>query len=156
MTTIIARGKKEWFRGWQAVTLLADAIYTTCAANVADIYYVGDYDNLVVIIDKSASGVAAGDTLEIVLDGSWDGVNFYNMGESSAMAGNVNVIVEMMQFRKGGIVADEDAILSLTADAGAGVTRPSMCPPFLRITYTLTDGGGADTTHTFGIIAYVQ
>lgn len=154
MATIIVRGKKEWFRAWQQVTLVAAAAYTANA--VGDVYYVGDYDNLVVILAITASATAAADTLDVKLDGSWDNVTWYNMGEFTQQAGDGSAAAELMQFRKGAIVADGDAVLALTADAGVTVTRPSLCPPFLRATYVLTDGGGADTSHTFSLKAWVK
>ena len=159
MSTIIARGQKQWFRGWQPVTLVASAAYPDQVLTAEDIYYVGDFDNLTVILEVTADKTDAGDTLDVLLDGSWDGVNFYNMGEFAQQLGNAGVsagspAVEMMQFRKGGIVADEDAILALTAVAGAGVTRPSMCPPFLRVSVLVTETN--DSEFTFSVKAYVQ
>lgn len=155
MSTIIARGKKEWFRGWQTVILMASAIHLVEASNVGDVYYVGDYENLLVILATTDAKTDAGDTLDVKIDGSWDNVTFYNMGEFTQKAGNAaNVTSEMMQFRAGAVVADPDALLVITADAGAAVTRPSMCPPFLRITDTVTETN--DASHTFSVKAYVQ
>lgn len=154
MTTIIERGKKEWHLGWQEVILVPSAAFV--ANGVGDVYYVGDYDNLAVILAITASATAANDVLDVKLDGSWDNVTFYNMGEFTQQAGDGSAAAEMMQFRKGAVVADPDALLVITADAGATVTRPSMCPPYLRVTYTLVDGGGGDTEHSFSVKAYVQ
>ena len=45
MATIIARGKKAWFRGWQPVTLIdATVAQTSVTAGAGDIYFVGDYE----------------------------------------------------------------------------------------------------------------
>ena len=155
MSTIIARGKKQWHKAWQAVTLIP--LVTSTADVVGDIYYVGDYDNLTVIFVADNAATAANDILAVILDGSWDGSTFYNMGRFTDVAGDAGAASqEMMQFRKGGVSVDEDAILVLTAACAATVVRPSMCPPFLRVTYTITDGGGADSSHDVLVTAYVQ
>ncbi len=155
MATITVRAKKrEWEKRWQLVTLVAAAAYTANA--VGDIYYVGDYDNMVLILSVTASATAAGDTLDVKLDGSWNGTNFYNMGEFTQQAGDGAAVVEMMQFAKGLVVADPDALLVITADAGATVVRPSMCPPYLRATSEITRANGVDDAFTFSVIAYIQ
>ena len=156
MATVVKRGRKQWFRGWQPVTLLAAAARNSTTDGAGDILDVGDYDNMGVILAITASATDAGDTLDVKIDGSWDGVTFYNMGEFTQQAGNGSAAAEMMQFRKGGIVADEDAILVLTSDAGATVIRPSMCPPYIRATSTIARVTGVDEEHTFSVKAYVQ
>ena len=156
MATVIARGKKQWFRAWQMVTLLALAARTSLTDGASDIFYVGDYDNMVVILEITSSATDAGDVLDVKIDGSWDLVTWYNLGEFTQQAGNGSAASEMMQFRKGGVVADEDAILVLTSDAGATVVRPSMCPPYIRATSTIARVTGTDESHTFSVIAHVQ
>ena len=161
MSTIIARGKKEWFRGWQPVTLLPLLLRISTTDGAGDVFDVGDYDNMVVILEIQHDATEAADKLDVKIDGSWDNVTFYNMGEFTQAAGDAGAsvatpVAEMMQFRKGGVVADEDALLVITADAGATVTRPSMCPPFLRATSTITRANGTNEEFTFSVIAYVQ
>ena len=156
MATVTVRGKKQWFRGWQPVTFLALAARTSLTDGVGDIFDVGDWDNMVVILRITASATDAGDVLDVKLDGSWDGSVFFNMGEFTQQAGNGSAAAEMMQFRKGAVVADADALLVLTADAGATVVRPSMCPPYLRVTTTIARVTGVDESHTFSVIAYIQ
>ena len=157
MATVLVRAKKQWYRGWQTVTFLELAARDSTEDGVGDIFDVGDWDNMVVILDIDASLTDAGDTLDVKLDGSWDGTIFYNMGEFTQRAGNAGApAAEMMQFRKGGVVADEDALLVLTADAGVTVVRPSMCPPYLRVTSAIARVTGVDESHTFSVIAYIQ
>ena len=155
MSTIIVRGKKMWEEGWQAVTLVASAEQEVGTV-VSDIFYVGDYDNLTVILAITASADVAGDTLDVHLEGSYDGTTFYSMGEFTQQAGNGSAAAEMMQFRKGAVVADEDALLVITADAGVTVTRPSLCAPYLRVTSVVVDAGAHAEAHTFSVKAYVQ
>lgn len=154
MATVKERGRKEWFRGWQKVTLRALAALQVTAGEVSNIFEVGDYDNLVILQRITSSATDATDTLDTKIDGSWDGVNFFNMGEFTQQAGNGSARTEMMQFSKGR-AEDPNAIVDITADAGAAVTRPSMCPPFLRTTSVVVDAN-ADASHTFEVIAYIQ
>lgn len=150
-----------WEEGWQAVTLLAGVALTSVTDGAGDVYFVGDYDNMVVLLEITADDTEAADLLDVKLDGSWDNVTFYNMGEFTQALGNAGASVaapvcEMMQFRKGGVSVDEDALLVLTADAGATVTRPSMCPPFLRVTSEITRANGTNEAFSFTVKAYVQ
>ncbi len=157
MATVVVRSKKPWFRGWQPVTFLALAARDSTTDGVGDVFDVGDWDNMVLILAITASATDAGDTLDVKIDGSWDGSVFYNMGEFTQRAGNAGAAAaEMMQFRKGAVVADPDALLILTADAGVTVVRPSMCPPYLRVTSTIVRITGVDESHTFSVIAYIQ
>ena len=41
-------------------------------------------------------------------------------------------------------------------DAASGVVRPSLFGQYMRYRAVLTDGGGADTSHTFSLKAYGQ
>ena len=161
MSTIIVRGKKMWEEGWQPVTLLAGVALTSLTDGVGDTYYVGDYDNMVVLLEITADDTQAADKLDVKLDGSWDNVTFYNMGEFTQAAGDAGATVavpvcEMMQFVKGLVIADPDALLVITADAGATVVRPSMCSPYLRVTSTITRANGTDEAFSFTVKAYVQ
>ena len=158
MATVIVKDKKPYHMGrWTEIVFVAAAAYTSLTDGVGDIFFVGDYDNLVLILDITASATDAADVLDVKLDGSWDNVTYYNLGEFTQRAGNAGApAAEMMQFRKGGIVADEDALLVLTADAGATVIRPSMCPPYLRVTTTIARVTGTDESHTFSVKGYVQ
>ena len=156
MATVIARGKKQWFRAWQAVTLLASAARDSTTDGAGDIYYVGDYDDLVVILTCTNAQTDAGDVLDVKLDGSWDGTTFINMGEFTQRAGTAaNDATEIMLFHKGR-ADDPNAIIVVTAAAGATVIRPGLCPPFLRITSTIARVTGVDESHTFGVMAYMQ
>ena len=150
-----------WEEGWQPVTLLPLLLRVSTTDGAGDVFYVGDYDNLTVILEIQHDATQAADKLDVKIDGSWDNITFYNMGEFTQADGDAGAsvatpVAEMMQFAKGHVVADPDVLLVITADAGATVTRPSMCPPFLRATSTITRANGADEEFTFSVIAYVQ
>jgi hypothetical protein len=155
MADVIVRGKKMWENAWQPVTILALAARNSVSDGASDNIYVGDYDNLVVILEITASATDAGDTLDVKLDGSWDGTTYYNMGEFTQQAGNGSAASEIMFFSKGR-AEDPNAILVATSDAGATVIRPGMCPPWLRATSVIARVTGVDEEHTFSVLAYVQ
>jgi len=157
MATLIKRGKKpEGLGRWEPITFLPLLLRTSLTDGVGDIFDVGDWDHLTLILAITVSATDAGDTLDVKLDGSWDGSIFYNMCEFTQQAGTGSAAVEMFQFRSGGIVAYEDAVLVITADCGAAVSRPSMCPPYLRVTTTIARVTGTDEAHTFSVIGYFQ
>ena len=156
MSTVVKREKKPYHMGrWDKVVLRASSALTESAGEVSNIFNMGDYDNLTIIQDITASATDAGDTLDTKIDGSWDGTNFFNMGAFTQQAGNGSARTEVMYFAKG-LAADVDAIVDITGDAGAAVIRPGMVPPFIRTTSVVVRITGVDESHTFSIIAYVQ
>lgn len=158
MATVVLRGKKPHSSGrrWDMVTLRAASALTEDSGEVSNVFDIGDYDFLTVIQHVTLSATDAGDTLNTKIDGSWDGTNFYNMGEFTEKAGNsTDLRVEIMQFARG-LAADVDAIVDISGDAGAAVVRPGLLPPFIRTTSVVVRATGTDESHTFSVYAYVQ
>ncbi len=50
----------------------ASSALAESAGEVSNIFDIGDYDNLTIVQDITASATIAGDTLNTKIDGSWD------------------------------------------------------------------------------------
>ena len=156
MAKVVKREKKPYHMGrWDVVILRASSELAESAGEISDVFFLGDYDNLTIVQDITASATIAGDTLDTKIDGSWDGTNFFNMGEFTQQAGNGSARTEIMQFAKG-LAADVDAIVDITGDAGVAVVRPGMIPPYIRTTSVVVRDTGVDEAHTFSVTAHVQ
>lgn len=104
------------------------------------------------LLGITASATAAGDTLDVYIDVSFDGVN---------SAGNV---VHYTQQAGDGAAASELAIVGasaiststtvITSDAAAAEVRQGFTGPYWRARWAIVDGGGGDSSHTFSVSGY--
>ena len=107
---------------------------------------------MIFLLDITASATAAGDTLNVFIDVSFDGTN---------SAGNA---VHYTEQAGDGAAASEYAVLdasapgtsviAVTSDAAAAAVRPALFGAYYRARWALVDGGGADTSHTFSVTGY--
>lgn len=145
-------------KGPRGVGLLQGETITLAAAaarvadgNGAAVFVGGERKRYVVINAITASATAAGDTGDIYVDFSIDGVTYYNAIHFTQQAGNGAARTEFatLDTANPGV-----ASIDVTADAASGAVRPALFGAYIRARWVLVDGGGGDTSHTFSVIAY--
>ena len=131
--------------------LAASAARTASASGSAE--FVGQFwRRLLVVLDITASASLAGDTLDVYVDVSPDGIKWVNAVHFAQQAGN-------------GAAKTETAILNpsdpgtstvaTTSDAAAGAVRPAVFGKYTRARWAIVNGGGTHS-HTFSVKAYRQ
>lgn len=144
-------------QNWEAIQLLASAEHTVEADAVGASIDVGDFNKAIVILDITASATDAGDTLDVMIDVSWDGGTvWYNAIHFTQQAGNGSAAKEMAMLDAAAYLSDPDAVLAVTADAGSGVVRQGLVGPLMRVRSTVVRVTGTDEAHTFSVEAYIQ
>lgn len=126
----------------ELITLAASAERTVDGTATA-ITGLGWRNRYIVLVDVTALGSVAGDTLDIYIDVSLDGTTWLNAIHGTQRLGN-------------GAAAKEFAILdpsnpgtstiNVTSDAAAGAVRPALFGPQMRARWVIVNGGG---THAF-------
>jgi hypothetical protein len=136
------------------VVLAASAARTTTAGTNGTAQLVGGYaKRIMVVLDVTASAVAAGDTADIYIDFSPDGSKWLPGGRFVTQAGNGAAKTECMFFDP---TSPGAVTIAVTSDPASGVVRPAVWGKYIRARWIIVDAGGADTSHTFSIKAYVQ
>ena len=135
----------------ETITLAASAA-RTASANGTAFYVGGERKRFIVVNAITASATAAGDTADIYVDFSLDNVTWYNAIHFTTQAGNGAARTEYAVLDP----SDPGAVtIDVTADAASGVTRPSLFGAYIRARWAMVDDGGdANTSHTFSVIAY--
>ena len=139
----------------ELVTLLAAAARTASVNTGATegwVAFLGERQAFTVVLDITASATAAGDTLDVYIDGSFDGLTpAFNIVHFPQQAGNAAAarVAAVMGSATPGTVT-----FVVTADVTAGGVRSAARAPYLRARAVLVDGGGADTSHTFSVVMW--
>lgn len=157
MTIVDAIARKS--PQWNGVILMPSAVHTVEANAVGDIFDLGDWSKLMVVLDVTASATDAGDTLDVYVDVSWDGSLaspvWYNAIHFTQQAGNGAAKKELAILYPGvPDPTDPDAIKVITADASSGVVRPELGGRYVRVRDTVVRLTGTDESHTFSVKAY--
>ena len=135
------------------VVLAASAARVTTAGTNGTAQPIGVYwRRVTVVLDVTASATAAADTASVYVDLSPDGTKWLNAGRFATQAGDGTAKTEFM------VLGQENpgtATFAVTSDCAAGVVRPAVCGKYIRARWVIVDAGGADTSHTFSVKAYV-
>lgn len=134
-------------------TLAASAARTASASEAA-VHVGGLWRRAELVFDVTASATDAGDTLDVYVDISPDsGTTWVNAVHFAQQAGNgaAKTEIAILDPSNPGV-----ATINVTADAAAGAVRPSVIGRTFRARSVLVDGGGANTSHTFSVKAYIQ
>lgn len=136
----------------QLITLASSAARTS-SGNGTAVESLGGHRRYIIVCDITASATAAGDTLDVYVDVSPDGTNWVNAVHFTQQAGDGAA-------RKEVAILDPanpgTSVIDVTADAAAGATRPALFGQKMRARWAIVDGGGADTSHTFSVVALAQ
>lgn len=142
-------------RQGETFTLLAAAARTASVNTGATegwVAFLGERSLFTIILDITASATAAGDTMDVYIDGSFDGLTqAFNIVHFAQQAGNgaaARIVAVIGSLNPG------TATFTVTSDITAGAVRSPLMAPYLRARAVLVDGGGGDTSHTFSVTGY--
>lgn len=138
-----------------AITLLASGARTSGTDALATaVEGIGDLKEAQILLDVTAAGSAADDTLDVYVDTTLDGgTTWINVVHFTQVLGNGGAK------KFGATLAPQSAVatapVALTADAAAGAVRPGFLGNQLRARYTIVAGAG---THafTFSVTAFAK
>ncbi len=134
----------------ETITLAASAA-RTANGSATGVFVGGERRRFVVVNAITASATAAADTLDVFVDFSLDGTTYYNAIHFTQQAGDGAARTEFAVLDPAN---PGTAVVDITADAAAAAVRPALFGPYVRARWEAVDGGGADTSHTFSVIAY--
>lgn len=138
--------------GWNSFEL-APLLARVAGANGVAAPGLAQYRRFIFVCQITASAHEAGDTLDAYVDVSLDGnlwLNAIHFTQQSG-AGAARVEYAILDPAAPGAV-----VINATADAGAGVVRPSAWGAFMRARWAIADSGDGDSSHTFAITGYGQ
>ena len=141
--------------GPQVVSLFASAARVTAIANSAGtaVANVGNAKRVIILLDVTAMGGAAGDTLDVYVDVSLGGTKWLNAVHFTQLAGNA---AAMSAYAILDPSAPGTTPIVTTSDCGSGVTRPGAFGTDIRGRYTLVDAGAHGQSATFSLTALLQ
>ena len=134
----------------ELITLAASAA-RTAGANGTAVFVGGERKRFVIVNAITVSATDAGDTLDVYVDCSLDGVTWYNAAHFTQQAGNGAARTEyaVLDPSNPGV-----AVIDVTADAAAGAVRPALFGPYIRARWAIADSGDGNSSHTFSVLAY--
>jgi hypothetical protein len=112
------------------------------------------YEEALFVLDVTALATDVGDTLDVFLDVSPDGVTWFNSAHFTQILGNGAAAKIAVKVTKGGDFADHDAVLAVTSDASAGAVRNLGIMPFWRYRSTVVDNGVDNASFTYSLTGY--
>lgn len=136
----------------QENTLAASAARTVGATG-ASVLLTGYWKRLLCVLDVTASGTAAGDTLDVYVDVSPDGSKWIPAVHFAQQAGNGAAKTEYAVLDPSNPGADT---VVATSDPAAGKVRAGVFGKYVRARWAVVDAGGHAQSHTFSVKAYVQ
>ena len=136
-----------------AVKTLAASAARTASTNHDAIDVPSAASRCLVQATESAAATDAADTLDLYVDVSLDGgTTWLNAVHFTQRAGNAAGTTKEFA-----VLCPEDpgtAVVDASSDAASGVTRPSMWGTKMRLRSALVDSGDANTSHTYGVLAF--
>lgn len=106
------------------------------------------------VLDITALATEVGDTLDVMVDVSPDGETWFNAVHFTQAVGNGSAATEVAKLNEG-LFNDPDAVLAVTSDASAGVTRNLGVMPYVRYRSTINDAvTTSNVSFTYSLKAY--
>ena len=149
MANVGKRGKD--LEQGETFTLAASSARTS-GANGDWVFFGGERDRFIFLLDITASATDAADTLDVYIDISFDGTNSAgNAAHFTQQAGNGAAASEIA-------VLDSQtpgtSVITVTSDAAAAAVRPSLFGAYYRARWAIVDSGDANSSHTFSVTGY--
>ena len=124
----------------------------TAVTNGTSVYIGGERQRYIVILDVTAAGIDAPDTLDVYVDWSLDDVTFYNGGHFTQAIGTGGAV---SFFAVWDPTTPGAADIAVTADAAVHTIRPSLFGPYIRARWVIVEGaGGGVVSFTFSVKGY--
>lgn len=137
----------------ELITLAASAA-RTADGNGDWVYVGGERDHFTFVLDITNSDTDAGDTLDVYIDGSFDGsTQAFNIAHFPQQAGNAAAA------RVAAAIGSNNpgtATFVVTADIAAGGVRSALRAPYLRARWVIVDSGDANSSHTFSVVGWAE
>ena len=134
----------------QVITLKASGAEATSATQTA-VKFRGIHREAQILLNVTAAATLITDTLDVYIDTSPDGGStWYNVGHFTQVLGNGGAKKYVMVLNSSN--AGTSAVLDVTSDAGAGVTRQYGIADRLR-SRSVVSGTG---TFTYSVVAFVK
>lgn len=112
------------------------------------------FEEMVAVLNVTAAGTDAGDTLDVYVDTSFDGgTSFVNIGHFTQVLGNGGAKKYIMCFKANPITASNS--VSASADQAAGAALQIGFGSQLRYRGVMVDGD-ANGSFTYSVIAYLK
>ena len=135
----------------ETITLAALAA-RTASANGTAIQIAGERRRFLIVNAITASLTDAGDTLDVYVDFSLDNTTWYNAVHFTQQAGNG---ADRTEFAVLDPANPGTSVINITTDANAAAVRPALFGPYMRARWAIVDdGGNANSSHTFSVLAY--
>lgn len=134
----------------ELITLAASAA-RTASANGTAVTGLGWRNRYIVLFDLTVADTDAGDTLDVYIDVSLDGSTWLNAVHFTQIIGTDAASKRYAVLDPS---APGTAEILVTADAAAGVVRPSLFGPQMRARWAIVDAGTDDASFTFSVVAY--
>lgn len=112
------------------------------------------YEEAIFVLDVTNADTDATDTLDVYIDVSADGINWFNSTHFTQILGNGSAAKIAAKVTKGGDFADPDAVLAITADATAGVVRQLGIMQYMRYRSVIVDASTDDASFTYSLTGY--
>lgn len=109
----------------------------------------------VFVLDVTAAATAAGDTLDVYVDTSVDGVTWINAVHFTQVLGNGGAKRELAKLTSEALV-DPDNVLAISSDAAVTVVRNVGVMPYLRHRSVLVDSTTDDASFTYSLVALLN
>lgn len=134
------------------LVVLASSTARTADGNGEWVPVLGERVQFSWLLDITASATDAGDTLDVYIDVSFDGVNSAgNVVHFTQQAGNGSAASEIAIV---GASATTTSTTVVTSDAAAATVRQGFTGPYWRARWEVADSGNANSSHTFSVTGY--
>lgn len=144
------------YAGIEEVILLAettDAVAHTVTGSWQTGF--GKYREAQIALVLTDAQAAAGDTLDVYIDTSPNGVEAINICHFTQILGNGADAITL-HFVSDPAGSPGTTVINATSDCASGVTRPSIFCDRLRVRYAIVDGGASGQSFTFAVIAFFK
>lgn len=131
---------------------LASSAARTASGNGEWVAVLGERFQYSFLLDITASATDAGDTLDVYIDTSFDGVNSAgNVVHYTQQAGNGSAAKEVAIV---GASATQTTTTVVTSDAAVATVRTGFTGPYWRARWAVVDSGDGNSSHTFSVTGY--
>lgn len=133
------------------LTATTDAVAHT--VNITPVTGIGEYKQVQILLSVTAAAAAVGDTLDVYVDTSPNaGGVWINAVHFTQVLGNGGAKAFWAVIDPAGSAGT--SVVAVSTDASSGVVRPSILCDYVRVRYTIVDGGAHGQSFTFSVLAF--